>query len=173
MADEDTVYASTAFAEAHDCTTFDCGQPSLDEWLRTSALSAIAKRTGRTFVWTARDEPTRVVAYYTLSASLITRDSLPHRLGRGDPDQIPAALLGRLALDRRLHGQGLGSVLLVDALHRLAIATEDVAACYVVVDAIDEAAVAFYERHGFTRSLEERRLVRKMSDVVGDLLRYS
>jgi len=167
------VVNSHVLTETHDCSRFDSGQPSLDDWLRSSALTVAAKRTGRTFVWTAESDPLVVTAYYTLSAHLIVRDSLPRRLAHGNPEQIPAALLARLALDARLHGQGLGSVLLADALTRLAAATETVAARYVVVDAIDDGAAAFYEKHGFTRVPDQRRLVRKMSAVSRDLLLHS
>jgi GNAT superfamily N-acetyltransferase len=135
-------------------------------------LTAAAKRTGRTFVWTSQADPSVVVAYFTLAAHLLRRDSLPRRLGRGDPAEVPAVLLARLALDRRLQGQGLGSVLLVIALRKLAAASEDVAARYVVVDAIDDRAAAFCKAHGFTRLPDGGRLVRTMSAVAGDLLRY-
>jgi len=168
----DEPYVSTALTQQHDCSGFDSGQPSLDSWLRDNALVMALKRTGRTFVWVEPATAT-VVAYYTLSAHLIQRDSLTRRLGRGHPEQIPAALLARLALDHRLQGQGLGSVLLADALRRLAVAPEDVAARYVVVDAIDDRAASFYEAHGFSRMPDGTRLVRKMSYVAADLIRQT
>jgi Acetyltransferase (GNAT) domain len=71
-------------------------------------------------------------------------------------------LLARLALDRSLQGQGLGGELLVDALSRAVQASEVAAARLVVVDAIDEAAAAFYEHHGFVAVPGNRqRLVQK------------
>ena len=74
-------------------------------------------------------------------------------------------LLARLALDKTLHGQGLGGALLADALARVVVATHTVAARFVVVDAIDASAVAFYEHHGFRRIPETGRLVQRISDV--------
>jgi GNAT superfamily N-acetyltransferase len=74
-------------------------------------------------------------------------------------------LHARLALDRSLHAQGLGGVLLADALRRVIAATETVAARFIVVDAIDEHATAFYQHHGFTQIPETRRLISKLSDI--------
>jgi GNAT superfamily N-acetyltransferase len=92
-------------------------------------------------------------------------------LGRGDPDRVPALLLARLALDRTLHGQGLGTELLLDALTRALAASNRVGGRYLVVDAIDDRAVAFYEHHGFLRvpGSALRRLVRKVSDIEASL----
>jgi GNAT superfamily N-acetyltransferase len=106
-----------------------------------------------------------VVAYYSLTAHLLQRDQLPRALGRGGPRQIPAVLLARLALDQSLHGHGLGAALLADALERIVAATETVAARFVLVDAIDDTAAAFYAHHGFRQVPETRRLLQKVSDI--------
>jgi GNAT superfamily N-acetyltransferase len=81
------------------------------------------------------------------------------------------SLLGKLALDRRLHGQGLGGQLLFDACQRTLAATRIVAARYLVVDAIDDEAARFYEHYGFIRSPAEpsTRMVRKISDIQADV----
>lgn len=111
----------------------------------------------------------RVVAYYSIAAHLLQRDDLPSALGRGGPRQIPAVLLARLALDHTLHGSGLGGALLADAMGRVTVATETVAARFVVVDAIDRPAASFYEHHGFTRIPETSRLIAKLSDIAAAL----
>lgn len=74
-------------------------------------------------------------------------------------------VLARLALDRSLHGQGLGGVLLWEALIRVVAATEIVAARLVVVDALHEHAAQFYEHHGFRRIPNTLRHVQKISDI--------
>jgi hypothetical protein len=81
-------------------------------------------------------------------------------------------LLARLALDRPLHGQGLGGELLLDALSR-AVQASDAAARLVIVDAIDEAAVAPREHHGFTAVPGNQRLVQKISGIAAALSRSS
>lgn len=159
-------YVSEALQATHDVSTFDSGKPDLDTWLHQHALATEARRTGRTFVWA---DGRRIVAYYTIAAHLIVREDLPRNIGRGNPVQIPAVLLARLALDKTLHGQGHGSVLLADALQRILLATQIVAARFVVVDALDEAAHGFYEHHGFKAIPDSMRLVQKVSDIAAAL----
>jgi GNAT superfamily N-acetyltransferase len=154
-------FASEPLRADHVVDEFDSGRPEIDTWLQQHALSAEARRTSRTFVWSGD----RVLAYYTLTAHLLVREDLPKAYGRGGPRQIPAVLLARLALDKSLHGQGLGAALLVDALTRVVVATETVAARFVVVDAIDDSAAMFYEHYGFRRIPETNRLLQKVSDV--------
>jgi GNAT superfamily N-acetyltransferase len=159
----DVRYVSELF-DGHDTSAFRCGNDVLDEWLQRSAGHAAAMNTGRTFVWHTGGRA--VVAYFTLAAHVVRRDRIPKRVGRGSPDEIPAVLLARLALEERLHGQGLGGELLWDALSRTLAASKIVAARLVVVDAIDEAAAGFYKHHGFTRCPDpSHRLVQKMSDI--------
>jgi GNAT superfamily N-acetyltransferase len=161
-------FISEPLGAGHVLEPFDSGQRALDDWLRKSASSAGAMRTAKTFVWHAGDRV--IVAYFSLAAHLVVRDAMPKKVTRGAPDAIPAILLARLALDRRLHGQGLGGELLWDALTRAVAASELAAARLVVVDAIDEQAARFYEHYGFVRVPgSESRLVQKVSDVAAAL----
>lgn len=162
------MFVSRALRDADDPTGFHCGNPVLDEWLTQHAGTAEAKRVSRTFVWL---DAGRVVAYYAISAHLLRREELPANVARGNPTQIPAVLLGRLALHRKLQGRGHGGELLADALSRIDAATRTIAARFVVVDAIDDAAVAFYQHHGFRRIPGTHRLVQKLSDVAAALQR--
>ena len=124
-------------------------------------------RTARTWVWV---EGQRVVAFYSVSAHQVVREALPSRLGRGSPQAIPAVLLGKLALDLSLRGKGLGGELLVDALERMVLAAQQIAVRMVVVDAVDQKAVGFYEHFGFVKTAPGSfRLVRKVSDIERDL----
>ncbi|GIF75523.1 GNAT family N-acetyltransferase [Asanoa siamensis] len=161
-------FAGEPLHDRHDRDRFESGKPELDGWLRAHALTVEARRTGRTFVW---HDNGRVVGYYTLAAHLIVREGLPRSIGRGNPTQIPAVLLARLALDKSLQGQGLGGALLADSLARVVAATRTVAARYVVVDAIDRAAQSFYAHHGFREIPSSLRLVQKITDIaaaIGD-----
>lgn len=159
-------YISEPLTGSHLTAQFESGKPDLDSWLRMHASSTEARRTGRTFVW-HKDQ--QVVAYYTIAAHLVVREDLPKALGRGNSGQIPAVMLARLALDKTLHGQGLGGVLLAEALGRIVAATNTVAARFVVVDAIDEQAAGFYAHHGFRRIPDTQRLVAKISDIAAVL----
>jgi ribosomal protein S18 acetylase RimI-like enzyme len=81
-------------------------------------------------------------------------------------------LLARLAVDRRDQGKGSGALLLSEALRKAVAAGEAVAARLVVVDAIDDDAVRFYERFGFITAPEHpRRLYRRMKDIRSSLER--
>src|SRR4051812_34314873 len=129
-------YLSEALDSSHDLSSFDCGKPELDLWLRASALEAGRRGTCRTFVWHNGDRA--VVAYYGLAPHVIERADLSRNLGHGSPDRIPAILIARLALDTRLHGQRLGSALLAECFMRISTAVENVGGRFVVVDAIDQ-----------------------------------
>jgi len=121
----------------------------------------------RTYVLCPTNEPDRVVGYFSISTAVEQRNALPSaKLRRGMPEQVPLLLIGRLAVDAEWHGRGLGSALLVDALTRCLAASEIVEARGVVAHAIDDAAVGFYERHGFVRSpLGERVMLLPIETV--------
>ena len=108
------------------------------------------------------------MAYYTLSAHEIRSEGLTAKLARGMPRVVPAYLLGRLALDQTMHGQGVGGALLADALGRAVTASHLAGARFVVVDALSEKAAAFYEHFGFTRLPDSMRLVRRITDIEAD-----
>jgi predicted N-acetyltransferase YhbS len=135
----------------------------LDVWLRDHAATAAARaRVARTFVWVAEGSH-EVVAYYSLSAHAVPRDEAPSRISRGVPDPVPAALLGKLALDLSLHGQRLGGVLLADALNRVIEASESGPAVRaIVVDAATDRGRALYARFGFVPApgRDDRMIVR-------------
>jgi GNAT superfamily N-acetyltransferase len=101
----------------------------------------------------------------------IRRDVLPPKIGRGAaPNVIPAILLARLALDRRLHGEGLGAQLLVDAVGRAVDAVRLAGGRFIVVDALHDRAAGFYLRFGFQEGPEvPLRLVMKASDAAASL----
>jgi predicted N-acetyltransferase YhbS len=153
--------------DRHDATGFDSGQQSLDDWLRKTAPIAAAAGTAAT--WVLR-RGNRVVGYYALAMGSVERRAAPSRLGRGQPDPIPILLLARLALERSEQGSGLGADLLQDALVRAVAGARHYGARAVVVDAIDDRAVTFYEHHGFVR-LEGQRLYRRVSDLERSLPR--
>ncbi len=128
------------------------------------AASADARRTARTWVWV--DESDAVVGYYALAAHRVARAEIPSSIGRGGPVEIPAVLLARLALSISLRGQGLGPVLVADALSRVVVAaTATVAARLVVVDALHERVAGFYEELGFRRVPGRLVLVQKIADI--------
>lgn len=141
---------------------FDCGHESLNRWLADHARRAEQAGVAATTVWTPADD-IRVVAYFAIAPTMLRREDLPSRSLAGGYSTIPGYLLGRLALDIELHGQGLGSQLLIDAVQRIVDAAATGSGRVIVVDAIDEAAAAFYEHHHFIPMTGTSRLVMKVS----------
>ena len=157
-------------SQEHDTSTFACGNPVLDDWLRHQAWRAMVQDTARTYVWTDGDDPS-VVAYYAITPTQVHRDGLP-RSASGGQSVVPAFLVARLALDRSLHGQGLGTHVLLDALDHLADAVDRVAGRLVVVDAIDDDAVRFYAHHGFHQIGDTQRLFLRSASLRAVLAQY-
>jgi GNAT superfamily N-acetyltransferase len=155
------VYLPERLTGRHDLAAFDCGVPSLSEWLRRTALTAQAKGVTVTDVWA---DAARVVAYYSVSPTAVVSDGLPRGATTG-LDVIPGYLLGRLALNRSLHGQGLGERLLVHALERILRAADEGGGRLVMVDAIDDAAAEFYAYFGFRSIPGTMRLFMKVATI--------
>ncbi len=145
-----TPYGIQPLGKSHDRAQFSCGNLALDRYLQLQARQDAEKSVAAPFVLT-EGRTHRVLGYYTLSASVVNADELPDSLVRKLPryPQLPVILLGRLALDVSMRGQGLGQFLLMDALHRCLQAVVNIAAMAVVVDAKDDAAETFYSHFGF------------------------
>jgi GNAT superfamily N-acetyltransferase len=138
----------------HLVTDFDCGVDSLNEWLSRRAWKNHTLDVSRTFVVTDGDI---VIGYYCLSSAAIDRIELPKARQRNMPDPIPAALIGRLAVDRKYQGQKIGMSLLQDAIYRIVTAAQSVGMAYILVHALDDRAKSFYENNGFV-AIPERPL---------------
>lgn len=134
----------------HDRTTFACGQPLLDDWLKLRAGQYEKKDLARTYV-AVRPADTAVRGYYAISSHRVAFEALPDDQAKGLPRiDVPVILLGRLAVDRSCQGQGLGALLLIDALRRAQFLADQIGIRAVEVDAIDDPARDFYLRFGFT-----------------------
>jgi GNAT superfamily N-acetyltransferase len=143
----------------HDKTHFACGVPELDNYFRRQAGQDAKRKVATPFVMLDRE--LRVAGYYALSAYGIRGTELPPAVAKKLPRYplIPATLLGRLAISQEYRGQKLGSLLLMDALHRSWKNTAVVASVGVVAEAYDEAARNFYLHHEFVPLLEHPRKV--------------
>ena len=161
-------WVSRPFTENHDVSHFGSGNQSLDRWLQRDALRAHRAGIARATVWTAPDDRT-VVAYHAIAPTRIARIDLPSRSLSGGYSEIPSYLIGRLALDQSLHGQGLGTQLLLDALERIVDASDRAGGRMIIVDAIDDAALNFYAHHGFHPVEQSNRLVMKLTTAAAIL----
>src|SRR6476646_2870257 len=136
-----------------DRSQFSCGQPSLDAYIKQRAAQDQRRNVATVFAMVDPDDDQRIAGYYTLSACAIRLNDIPDDLRIHLPRyaEIPAVLLGRLAVDRGYQGKDVGKGLIMDALERIHRERQHVAIWAVIVDAIDEDARAFYERFDFER----------------------
>jgi ribosomal protein S18 acetylase RimI-like enzyme len=133
---------------AHDRNAFACGVATLDRYFREQASQDVRRRVSNCFV-AVEQEAYALTGYYTLAASSVPNSELPATETRRLPrySVVPAALIGRLAVDTRYRGRQLGITLVADAARRAA--RSDPAAFMLLVDAKDHSAAAFYRKLGF------------------------
>ncbi|HHX36017.1 MAG TPA: GNAT family N-acetyltransferase [Gammaproteobacteria bacterium] len=140
--------APSKLTAEHDCTQFDCGEPSINEYL-LSALKQQQRQNATVYV-TCQAGTLIVKGYYTLSSAEIIRDLAPGKLKRGGaPKEISAIKMGRFGLDRHYQGQGYGQDILQDAIERCIQASAQIASKAILVDALNDEAYRFYEKCGF------------------------
>lgn len=128
---------------------FRSGEDSLDEWLVRRALVNQVAGFSRTYVIT---DGTRVVGFHAVSSFAILRSEATPLAGKQGPRYLPAILLGRLAVDEKHQGEGLGAALLRHAMDLTLAASETVGVRLLVLNALHGQAAAFYRRFGFERS---------------------
>ena len=151
----------------HDRTAFSCGEESLDRYLRTQASQDTRRKANAVFVMVEPSEPARVVGYFTLCATALNPGIVPHAALRHIPrfPLVSATLIGRLAVNQASQGRGIGATLLANALRKAYENAAVVGSSMVVVDAIDDRAIRFYEAHGFTRLVDSMRLILPMTAI--------
>jgi GNAT superfamily N-acetyltransferase len=142
----------------HDLGPFVCStHPELARWLQQRALKNEG-RASRTYVLAAEHSGgRRVVGFYCLSTGSVAVALAPGSVKRNMPDPIPVLVLGRLALDDAIRGQGYGKALLQDALLRCLQVSDLVGIRAVILHAKDDAAASFYRKYGFIESPTEPR----------------
>ncbi len=155
--------------DGHDRAAFTCGVESLDRYLGTQTGQDVRRKANAVFVLSPEDEPARVLGFYTLCAMAIANGDVPEAARRRLPryPMVSSTLIGRLAIATERQGQGLGAILLADALQRAFESADTVGSSMVIVDALDEAAAGFYAAHGFVRLPDSLRLVLPMRLAVG------
>lgn len=153
---------------AHELSQFSCGQPALDRWLKTRALSN--QERGFTVVVVVH-EAGRVVGYYGITPTAIIPQVLPRAIRTGQPpNPVPCLLLGQLATDVGWAGRGIGTGLLKHALARCVEGARLVGGRALLVRAVDPAAAAFWARRGFLPTPDDPFLLfRSMSDIAASV----
>jgi GNAT superfamily N-acetyltransferase len=145
---------------------FKCGKEMLDNYLHTQASQDVRRKLCVVF---AMFEDTIIKGYYTLSNASIPAELIPEGIKKMMPrsyQALPVTLLGRLAIDKKFSGQGLGGILLMDALKRsYQIASQSLGSIGVIVDPLDPEALAFYQKFGFINLPDSGKMFMPMADI--------
>ncbi len=132
-----------------DASSFDCGTPALNDWLKKRALVNHLSGASRSYVVTVGR---RIVGYYCLSAGAIQHAAAPGNIRRNMPEPIPVIVMGRLAVDTRVQGKGVGVGLLRHALDTTTVLAQSAGIRALLVHAKDESAAGFYAKFGLMPS---------------------
>lgn len=141
--------APQPLSDEHHLADFDSGEPSLDDWLRRRAARNQANGSSRTYVVCEDD---RLIGYYCLAAGAVGHAEAPSTMRRNRPDPVPVLVLGRLAIHKSHHQQGIGTALLNDAIRRAIQAADIAGVTALLVHALSEQARRFYLSRGFIES---------------------
>jgi len=144
-------YSTEALNSNHIRKNFSCGKSILDDYIKIQARQDIKRKLATCFV--LANEDNNVIGYYTLSNTSIERGTLPDEIIKKLPPSyknLPATLLGRLAVDKNYTGKKIGEFLLIDAMKKCSIVAKlSIGSMALIVDPIDETASAFYTKYGF------------------------
>jgi GNAT superfamily N-acetyltransferase len=142
----DLLHRPVLLDKTHHIASFDCGKPSLNEFLIKHALQNQAGGGARTYVMARGD---RVIGYYSLAPASVAPDEVPPRVMKGQGRYtVPVILMARFAIDQSEQGKGLGKDLIQNALRRALHGAETIGGRAFLVHAKDEDAKAFYLKFG-------------------------
>lgn len=160
--------------KSHSKNSFNSGENSLDKYLQKQATQDIKRNLSAVYVLFEGQDST-VLGYYTLCSSSILIDSIPREVSKKLPRYplIPVTLLGRLAIDIKLQGQGLGELLLTDALLRAGRLSNELGSMAVIVDSLSSRASDFYEKFGFQKFIDNTNKLFLPMSVIKQLLSES
>ncbi len=135
--------------KSHNREQFDCGVDVLNQFIRQTARQHIQKGISRTFVLVDLDRPQSIIGFFTLTICEIRIEKLPESIAKKYPSQVPGVKLARLAVDLQSQRQGIGEILMVEAMQRAILVADTAGGIGLFVDAKDEAAQRYYTRYGF------------------------
>lgn len=151
----------------HKKSNFSCGKEMLDNYIHKQANQDIKRKLSTCFV--IKDPQTDLIkGYYTLSNNSIPLEFVPHEIQKKLPKSyksIPTTLLGRLAIDNKYQGQGIGKLILIDALKRSYELSKSIGSFAVIVDPIDQEAEQFYEKYGFIKLPDSEKMFLPMKTI--------
>lgn len=148
-------WEESPLGKTDDRNAFDCGEDELDNYLKRYARQNHESGGAKCFVATPRNEPARILGFYTLSPASVEFARTPAVATRGlGRYEVPVFRLGRLAVDRSVHRRGLGGSLLLRAAERCMIVAQQVGGVALLIDAKNAAVAEWYEGYGAIRLLD-------------------
>ena len=159
-------YLTVPLDSKHKKSEFTCGNTYLDNYIQRQAKQDIKRKLSACFVMP--NEENGIRGFYTLSNAGIPREVIPEEIKKKLPrayESLPITLLGRLAINEKSKGQGLGRLLLIDALKRSLEVSKVIGSMAEVVDPIDEHAVKFYNRFGFISLPDSEKMFLSMKTI--------
>jgi|SRR5690554_2795200 len=151
----------------HKKSDFSCGKEMLDTYIQKQANQDVKRKLSACFVIN-ETETNLIKGYYTLSNNSVPSEFIPDQIRKKLPrayESIPTTLLGRLAIDDRFQGQGIGKLILIDALKRSYEISKTIGSFAVVVDPIDQDAENFYNKYGFIKLPDSGKMFLPMKTI--------
>ncbi len=143
--------------KSHDRSGFDCEQESLNQYLQQIARQHISKGLSRTFVLVDKSEPQVIIGFFTLTLCEVLCSQLPPELAKKYPSKVPGVKLARLAVDKLWQRQGIGEILMIDAMKKALALSDYAGGIGLFVDALNDSAKTYYERYGFVSLVDRPR----------------
>jgi len=160
-------YLTEFLSPVHKKTKFYCGKEMLDNYLHFQANQDVKRKLSACFVLIDSDNKI-IKGYYTLANNSIPLNRLPDALKKKLPksySSLPTTLLGRLAIDSKFQGQGIGKLLLIDALKRSYNTAKSLGSYAVIVDPLDVEAENFYDKYGFIKLPDSGKMFLPMKTI--------
>jgi len=160
-------YLTEVLDAKHDKKNFSCGKDLLDNYFWKQARQDVKRKLSACFVL-VDNETNRISGYYTLSSNSISHELIPETFKKKLPKtylNIPTILLGRLAIDKRYQGKGIGKILLIDSLKRCFDTSDSLGVFAVIVDPLDKEAESFYDKYGFIKLPDSNKMFITMKTI--------
>lgn len=160
-------FLTVPLSTKHNRESFESGTDLLDRYFKQQAKQDVKRKLSACFVYENADIKD-IIGYYTLSSASITQEIIPQEYKKRLPrsySSIPVILLGRIAIDKKSQGTGVGKLLLIDALNRCYYASQTLGCYAVVVDPIDANAAKFYKRFGFVELPSSQKMFLSMKTI--------
>lgn len=134
----------------HDRNKFDCGEPALNNYLKQVSGQHDKKDLSRTFVLTSEQNEAQIKGFYSLALCKVDLKELPPDIAKKYPTEVYCTLLGRLAVNKAHQRQGLGEMLVIDAITNAINSSDLVPKPMIIVEAKNKPAHDLYVAIGFS-----------------------